>query len=338
MASHFQFRLQAMVWPRGPAAWLPTFVGALALLAVVAFLLIHGRNDGRDVTGASRPGKQSAAVLSTAPEMELEEKIQVVLQAEGLEDAQRRYSALFKAAGVAGLPALKRHQHDGIAIQAAWEEVLLTVPKNPESGGLRVEKLEWFLGFLRRRLRVQPPQEWADILCDARANHRYNVYFQVPKQYHPAGLDWLRSQPGTTLKREGSKVVLAVGDQSATVPEDLFPTDTGGELWSQVNGLMTPRRCYVAVHTVYGDPYKLTCIDRASDKVLWKSPVWAVYYIGSSTGVPGYSWVGLTEHDGRVIVFGVAGYGIYVEAFRADNGANLFRFTGGTDYARWPVD
>ena len=67
------------------------------------------------------------------PKADIDQKIQAVLQADDNYRAHLAYRALFKASGAAGLSALKLHGNDGIAIQAAWEEVKLTVPeKKPE--------------------------------------------------------------------------------------------------------------------------------------------------------------------------------------------------------------
>ena len=65
-----------------------------------------------------------------------------------------------RAVGPGGLPALRLHPHDGIAIQAAWEEVTLTVPEEKQDQPVRPDrhKLDWFLGFLEGRGRVRAPR------------------------------------------------------------------------------------------------------------------------------------------------------------------------------------
>ncbi|MEX0714351.1 MAG: hypothetical protein WD278_18590, partial [Pirellulales bacterium] len=248
-------------------------------------------------------------------------------QARDLKEAQRSYGALFKAAGRGGLRALRLHQHDGIALQAAWEEVVLTVPEDPEQAE-RPERLEWFLSFLQRRLRSRPPEWWAEMLLDARAHSRYDIYCPSPKNgaYHAAGLNRL-AQHGTMMKMEDGKVVLTIGDQSATIPQEILPRG-----YPRVSGLITPTRCYVAFHDNDGISYPLACIDRALAKVLWKTEVWAGgHFHGSAMGD---MRVAVREQNGSVIVFGAGNVMIYVEAFRPDNGVNLFRFAGGTDWAR----
>jgi len=59
------------------------------------------------------------------------------------------------------------------------------------------------------------------------------------------------------------------------------------------------------------------------NSVLWVADVWGCWWTPSS----GQSdqWIEVTEQDDRVIVFGVASTGFHVEAFRAEDGANLFR-------------
>jgi hypothetical protein len=225
------------------------------------------------------------------------------------------------------------HHHDSIALQAAWEEVTLTVPVKPKVV-VRPDrqKLDWFLGFLEGRAHVRAPPWWAEALLDSRANARDNIYPGNPKEppYHSAGLDWSRSPRDTTLKREGGKAILRVGEQALAIPEDLLRKADSGRVWSNVSALLTPKRCYVAVHGDEGYGYWLTCIDRTSDKVLWKARVWASWW-GGTTGV-GHMWVTVTEQKGRVVVFGAESIGMHVEAFRAEDGQNVFRFA--TSYWR----
>jgi hypothetical protein len=78
-----------------------------------------------------------------------------------------------------------------------------------------------------------------------------------------------------------------------------------------------------ATHEEVGYPFDLTCLEPSSGKVLWKSRVWACWW-GSSTGQH-RSWVKVVEQGERVVVFGVASMGFYVEGFHTKDGGNLFR-------------
>lgn len=89
-------------------------------------------------------------------------------------------SALACSAAVAGgLSTLLTHPNDGIAIQAAWQEVVVTIPEKEGDQAFRPdrENLNWFLGFLEGRARIEPPKWWARSLLDCHANRRGNVYF-----------------------------------------------------------------------------------------------------------------------------------------------------------------
>ena len=55
------------------------------------------------------------------------------------------------------------------------------------------------------------------------------------------------------------------------------------------------------------------------------SKVWGSWW-GAAMGVH-RQWVEIVEQGDRVVVFGVAAVGFHVEAFRTDDGANLFRFS-----------
>src|SRR5262249_25475939 len=228
---------------------------------------------------------------------------------------------LFKAAGVTGLPALKRHRNDSIAIQAAWEEVTLTVPEMPERAvRLDGQKLRWFLGFLEGRTRIQAPDWWVEMLMDSRANAGDNIYPGKSDKhpYDKAGLGAMYAPIGTTLKREDGDIELRVGKEAVKIPASVFPRGRAA------SALMTPRYAYVAIHGQEGYPYFLFCMDRQTSKVAWKTRVWA-----NSLDVAGVSrmWVSVSEQDGRIVVFGAGSAGLHIESFRADNGENLSRFS-----------
>jgi hypothetical protein len=259
----------------------------------------------------------------------VEQKVRAVLRATNPSSASAAYRQLFEACGASGLAYLKRHGNDSIAIQAAWEEVELTVPVEFKGAGLvrpDPTKLASFLRFLETRARIQAPKWWADILLNAEANCRYNITFyrwpHTAPEYQQAGADDILTQPGTVLKSEGGELVLQVGPDSAVIPKDLL---RGG--WrNKVSALMTSERCYIAVHGDGGYGFELTCIDRVSARIRWQSDVWGHFW-GYINGVPSDKWVTITEQDNRIIVFGATSGGIHVEAFRSDDGENVFRFS-----------
>jgi hypothetical protein len=245
--------------------------------------------------------------------------------------ASERYRALFQKAGDGGIRTLELHPRDGVAIQAAWEEVRLTIAEKGVESAVRPDrhKLDWFLGFLEGRARLNPPKWWSEVVLDCRANRRDNIYFLLPEKplYHKVGSDEdsIYAPLHTTLKMEGRQAVLRVGKQSTQIPVELLRKDDLGRLWCDVSALMTASRCFLAVHDSVGYPYDLVCIDRVTGKTLWKSAVFGTWWYGASGQHRMY--VTIVEQGERVIVFGSAYTGAHVEAFRAEDGANLFRFS-----------
>ncbi len=170
--------------------------------------------------------------------------------------------------------------------------------------------------------------EGAEALLDARANSRGNVY--------AGGINlWDRRKPRpnaamppphATFDKQDGKPVLRVGSVSVAIPEDLPDQLRGNDLSAdRVSALITPSRCYVAVYDDFGSPYRLACLERSSAKVRWVAKVWASFWCNVE-GQALISWVEVTEQGNRVVVFGAPG-GFYVEAFRADDGVNLLRFS-----------
>jgi hypothetical protein len=260
----------------------------------------------------------------------VENQVQQVLNARGGLETSKAYRTLFSTVRTDGIRRLQDHTNDGIALQAAWEEVRLTVPEKEPKKTVRPDshRLAWFIGFVAGRLRVRVPQWWQEVVLDSRANRRDNIYFEKPEvnPYHRAGLDEVRCPRDTTLKREGDKIVLRVGKDSLPIPEDLLHKSDDGGVRCNVSALFTPAQCYVAVHGNSGYGFELTCIDRSSAKVRWKTDVWGAWW-GGVTGPEGHMWVSVMEHENCVLVFGAASMGIHIEGFRPDNGANLFRFS-----------
>jgi len=239
-----------------------------------------------------------------------------------------RYRSLFNNMNPDDLGALQTQQDDTIAVRAAWQAVVFTIPENGMVNAVRPARhqLDWFLGFLQGRLHVQVPSWWAEALLDSRADSRF-IYpgrFQKPP-YYEAGWGGLRAPGDTVLKQEGNAVVLTVGNESAPIPKELVAKTNSSVEQRNITALMTPSRCYIAVHGQIGYPYDLACVDRSSGKVLWRSKVRGTWW-GFSNGFHEMR-VTVTEQDKRVVVFGCAGTGVYVEVFRSADGLAVSRFS-----------
>jgi hypothetical protein len=267
---------------------------------------------------------------------DVEKQVQAILAAKDPHELgnghfhSKRYRTLFRKVGPSGIRRLENHPNDGIALQAAWEAVALTVPEQSKHG-VRPDshRLAWFIGFVEGRLRLAVPRWWQEVLLDSYLHTRVILCPGEPSKnpYHRAGLGQSFCPRDTTMKREGNKIVLRVSEDSIPIPDDLLHKTDDGEVDSNISALFTKTQCYVAIHGDVGYTFKLVCIDRSSEKVRWKSDVWATFWGGGGfSGFP-EEWVSIREQNGRVIVFGAAVTGIHVEGFRADNGKNLFRFS-----------
>jgi hypothetical protein len=279
---------------------------------------------------AALPDRHPAPVGPPDVLAEEEEQIRSILAADRPDQAARGYRALFQGARDGALTRLQAHPSDFIALQAAWMRVELTVPANEPARTVRPDRdaLSWFLGFLEGRGRVKAPRWWADAILDAKANRRGNIY--------AGGLnEWPGrrtgppppSPPAATVELQGRQAVVRIGRDAVPVPEAVFKSAQWFGPVKRVGALVSPGRCYVAGHDQIGSEHPLTCVDRAADRVRWTRPVWGSYW-GGTTGLP-YQWVEVTEQGGRIVVFGVASTGFHVETFRADDGANLWRFSNG---------
>jgi hypothetical protein len=245
-------------------------------------------------------------------------------------------SLLFHEVGPAGVRQLQRHTHESIALQAAWEQVRIEDAKKAKDERPDPQSLAWFLGFLEGRIRVQAPAWWAEALLGSRTGQwtydterDRSVRDILPgepkaKPYHLAGLDAVICPRDTSLKLAGDKAILSIGRESVPVPLTLLRRASRGEYECGVSALITPSRCYLAVHGDLGFRYQLRCIDRKKGDILWTSDVMAFQW-GHGSGLSDM-WVTVTEQGGRIVIFGFTNGGLQVEAFRAEHGKHLFRF------------
>jgi hypothetical protein len=251
---------------------------------------------------------------------EIERHVRVILEATSPYDGRHLgagdgYRALFEAVGKDGLGQLQSHPNDGVAIQAAWEEV---------GTGRRDRK--WFLGFLEGRARVRAPDWWADILL-----HSMPDWGAKEEPYERTGLDFIRAPKGINLSRDPKAddvVIMRVGKEEVRVPDELLRRRKTLDMMKDgVSALVRPDRCFLAVHDNVGYDYELSCLDRKTGKVVWKSRVFSHWW-GAATGQHAM-FVAVTEQGGRIVLFGASWTGFHVEAFQPDDGKNVFRFSTG---------
>lgn len=289
-------------------------------LCIGAFVWIAGNNSA------------SAGVLDDKYPPEQLKIINHILAAKKPEersDARKGYRQLFSKVDAAGLQRLQSYPDDNIALQAAWQEVELTIPVGKQLDQVRPDrkKLEWFLSFMEQRCKLKTPEWWKATVLEAIANQRYDLFLHRAKghPYHDAGVDRVRAPRDTTLRRTHDKLTLHIGTDFLVIPEELFRKLIQGEYGSDFSALFTPTSCYVVVHDDFGSPCKMTCLDRATAQVKWRTDIWGSWWL--SIAGEGAAYVTVTEQADRIIVFGTAPYGFHVEAFNAADGKNLFRVT-----------
>ena len=240
------------------------------------------------------------------------------------------YRSLFAAAGATGLSTLRTIPDDSIAIQAAWESVVVTVPVELSNEPIRLDgkKLSWFLGFLEGRARVSVPEGWRELILNARANRRDNIFPSEPDRgpYHDADAGSVKCPINASVEIAGDAVVYRMADDTITVPERIVNRDVNRRVCFNFSGCFTSERCFLAVHRDVACPHDVACIDRSTGKLLWKSTAcgccWHPVYGG------GYCWVWLVAtSDGRVFVFGAESLGFYVHCFDASDGRSLLHFS-----------
>lgn len=245
-------------------------------------------------------------------------------------EANEFYRSLFSACDESDLIALSTNKNDSIATQSAWEVVSHTVPKEKGPKVYRPDskKLAWFLGFFEGRNRIASPEWWREVVIDARANRRRNIYPGEPKNrpYHRSEVEGVTCPKDATVIEKDRKVTYRVNENTVVLPEELLDRSDDGTLWCNVSCAFTKDHCYVAVHGNVGYSHDVACIDRKTDKILWKSKACGCWW-GGASGIH-ESWVTLVPtDDGRVFAFGLASIGFYAHGFDASNGNTVVQFS-----------
>jgi outer membrane protein assembly factor BamB len=84
---------------------------------------------------------------------------------------------------------------------------------------------------------------------------------------------------------------------------------------------------------LYGSPstYRLFAVDQGTGKVVWSSKVWGSSKVWPrgviANSGPDWHFVSMRPSGGTLVVFGLSGTGIYVEAFDRKTGENRCRFS-----------
>lgn len=254
------------------------------------------------------------------------EQLEKLMQGEGHGGLQKAYRDFFKRLNVNEIRALKSHTSNGIALQAAWEEVRRSaIGKNGQE--LRIDPLVLyrFVGFVEGRLGITLPDWWEQGLLTAGVSRQGMFSFGKPNEpvYHKTGLDFL-SPHDTRVEKVNSDIFLRTPQGSLSLPQSLL-AETKGLHMPSISGLIYRDRWYVAMHPYGCFPFFLYCIERRSGKTLWKQRVW----VGGKGGYEGIHrhWVVLLGRSDHIMVFGAGEDTMYVESFHAEKGCNVFRFS-----------
>jgi hypothetical protein len=250
-----------------------------------------------------------------------EQRIQAILAGSG--ETAENYRQLFQSGSDDQIRAFKKHPSDSFAIQAAWEEVVRTLPrKSDQPGRLNQKCLAGFVVFLEERGHFKAAKWWTDAILDPEDGlHKEWIDPRFKRNPKLAPLPI----PGELLKRDGA-TVLRVGPTTLILPKDLRAALNLQETRDQVTFAASPSHLYFAAYESMGDPFRLACTDRSATRLCWSAEVRGTGWSGNADGAFN-NWVEIVEQGDRVVVFGLATLGLYVEGFRAEDGVSLFRFS-----------
>jgi len=239
------------------------------------------------------------------------------------ETAARGYATLFKKPDRKLLARLKQVGETGVALRAAWEEVLLAglIPdKRTNSECVKPEAAERFLGFVEGRLGIELPWWWQASVKMAFLGGCERV---VP------GAVSVGPPKRRTPQQKAQETISKLRKQSVVIPPALLEKHLCQT--QLVSFALNPDDCFLAFHYARGlFSYPLACIDRETGKTRWENTVWDSANGPTLAGATGEN-VTVMVKGNRVFVLGSGSYRFYIEAFDSKTGRNEFRFASWYD-------
>lgn len=242
---------------------------------------------------------------------------------------------LFKTLSTDQIRDLKEHEHDTIAIAAAWHEVRetfaeATKPDTLPQHGAKIDRaaLERFLGFVEGRLRIRVPKVWQESFRHTRVFSPRSIHIPTFTYWPRHSTDAGFSAPlSVHASKEDDRITVYTDTGERELPKSVHSTK--GTLDGSLAAAIDNEYCVCAFYDEIGYGYKLHCISLKDGSVVWTKPVFAAFY-GSTTGSGYQSRVSIRLKAGRAFVFGTCLMGSYVEVFSLKTGQPHCRFTSAT--------
>jgi hypothetical protein len=280
--------------------------------------------------GCAEQGNES--VLSPKEEKEIGE----LFRSSSAYKLAKRYETLFARLRSGEVSRLKQQANDGIALRAAWEVVLRRLPKPEEEESWVLpddRSLSRFMGFVEGRLHVNPPDWWQRAVL--RTEGFFGARILLPNEV--ADLKYGETWCGyfcplnSAIFERGGNLWIRVNKNAVMVPPELekeLRTATNKASSSHICCSIDSNRWYLLGHSNRTTPYWLRCFTCAGgvSKLAWKAKGWGSKGWGGWTGF-GWNFVTISANEQRVIVFGAGDDAAYIEAFNAQSGEVLFRFS-----------
>jgi hypothetical protein len=232
----------------------------------------------------------------------------------------------FSKIGTKGLPALQKDADTSLALQAAWE---LALAPGDEKG---IPCPKRFLEFFEAHTGLKVPPRWENAVLklgmeDIPDRDRLEKAIDKGPKRHEA--ETMEAQ----IERKNGKVVIHVGQQTVVVRE---AASSGVMLrWFRVGHWVAhiePGRWFLTVANFNCNDHfdymlcPLLCLDPRTAEILWRRQVWGMpFFIGPDGPRP--PEVVLMPVRDQIVLLGICGRSAYAEAYTANNGQPVFRFS-----------
>ena len=243
----------------------------------------------------------------------LKERVQVsqlrerVLHAKGSAEAGKAYRALLEPNNRRRFERLAKDDDPSIALKALFE---LLADRTDGYAKLPPDLRSKFVSILEKKTRLTPPDWWIQGLQDAFPWMDRKALTYAHK---------VNDEESVIITSDGCQLVLTANQWEKISRSTFFG--------KQIALKVASAHSYLATFDDVGWGYELNCLDTATGRTVWKSPVWAegVDNLGGISGVWSHG-AQIEVQDDRVIVWGAGTGGTYLEAFDALTGECQLRF------------
>jgi hypothetical protein len=216
---------------------------------------------------------------------------------------------------------------DVIAIHAAWRRLDLSLRRQkeaPNSPRKVEDSAEYFVGFIEGRLEVICPEWWKEAILSTAVHESGHLAFNIPDEKGERLVhEKMRWPAGTKIVEEdGGLLHIIRGNQRIDAPKALIHEEANGS--RQVDFITVNGSVFIAFCPPHAS---ISLLKLREKKKKWTQNIRGEWFVGTFFGPGERQRVEIVISKGRIFVFAGSESVVYLEAFDANDGNRVARFS-----------